>query len=325
MLKRVFIASSIIFLISGGVVSGHTWHVNPDGSGDFETIRDALIRACWGDSVIVACGTYHESGLSLATGVDLLSETECEDCVEIDADGGYYVIFCGANSDSTTTMTGFTLTGASRFALYLESHSNGKLRHLVIEDNERGMFLSGGASPILSNVKVIGNVGTGRGCGIFGDENGNHLTLRDCLFLDNAGGAIWLTRLVSVSLTDVEFVGNAAGIQLNEASGEVTRFTFRENGLAVGLQGCYPGPLTFDECVFDRNGTGIYLMGGVPLVTNCLFSGNSGLGAIYIDPGSPTIRGCTFALNSGSRGSAIEILETEPYFGPCIIENTIMA
>jgi hypothetical protein len=328
MLRRITLSLICILMVSTGAAQARAWYVNPDGSADFETIHDGVNRALWGDSVIIACGVYFEAGLDLGPGVSLMSETGSPDCVEIDAAGEYYVITGWYYSDSTAAIAGLTLTGASRFALFLGSHSSGTFRDLVIEGNQNGMYLAGDASPILSDVRFIGNVGTGNGCGVFGDEGGNRLAMKNCRFLDNAGGAIWLTHVASVSLSDVEFIGNAAGIQLSEGWGDVTRCTFRDNGLAVGLQSCYCGPLRFDGCVFEGNGLGIYLMGGTPTITNSVFFGTTGAtgsGAIYIDPGSPTVRGCTFALNSGPRGSAFDIVETDPYAGPCIIENTVIA
>ena len=59
-------------LVGPGVCLARIWYVNPDGSGDAIDIYGGFALASWGDTVLVAAGTY--GGANMKNGVTLMSE-----------------------------------------------------------------------------------------------------------------------------------------------------------------------------------------------------------------------------------------------------------
>ena len=64
-------------------------------------IADGLAAATIGDSVLVACGVYHEQGLVVPEGVVLRGETGDPACVVIASLGGESILVCDGVSDAT--------------------------------------------------------------------------------------------------------------------------------------------------------------------------------------------------------------------------------
>ena len=78
----VLAAASLLALST--VAMAATIHV----PADQPTIQAGLDAASYGDTVLVACGTYYEHDIIMKSGVCLISETGEADCVTVDAE--YY-------------------------------------------------------------------------------------------------------------------------------------------------------------------------------------------------------------------------------------------
>lgn len=185
----------IAILASVSVASARTWYVKADSTGDAPTIQAGLDSAAVGDTVLVACGTYYESGILMKSGVVLCSETGQPECAVIDAQGTTLVIDC-INCPEPTEIVGFTL-------------KNGWLPWWYYGG---GMFCTGCADLRVSRCTFLNNhadIGGGLSC------KGTTLELVDCVFRQNSavsyGGGLNCMNNASVHLNRCVFDGNSAG------------------------------------------------------------------------------------------------------------------
>jgi hypothetical protein len=86
-----------------------SWHV-PD---EAPTIAAGIDSAAAGDTVIVACGTYYESGIVLKPGVVLTSETGDPDCVTIVGSGRAGAVLTCEGAGEPVVLRGLTVTGGN--------------------------------------------------------------------------------------------------------------------------------------------------------------------------------------------------------------------
>ncbi|MFN8177992.1 MAG: T9SS type A sorting domain-containing protein [bacterium] len=130
---------------------------------DQPTIAAGLEAAAAGDSVVIACGTYHERDLALRNGVTVRSESGDPSCVTIDAvmTG---TIFLAENVVTPAVIEGVTITQG-------------------IGSDGGGMRLVT-SNVVLRRCVVLGNVASQRGGGIF--VAGGTLRCEDCVVVHNA-------------------------------------------------------------------------------------------------------------------------------------------
>lgn len=179
------------------------WHV----PNEVLTIQAGIDLACAGDTVLVACGTYHDcthednwgalSCVIMKSGVSLRSETGEPSCVTIDAQGLGRGIFC-ADVDSTTRIEGITITNADVSSAPYPGYCGGGMTcrlssptvtNCTFSENAAwdggGVYCSTG-SPSIVNCTFYGNSASTRGGGLDCDY-GSHPTVRACTFSDNSG------------------------------------------------------------------------------------------------------------------------------------------
>ena len=122
----------LILILSGlglcQLASARTWYVNPDGSGDTTDLQVAINMASWGDTVLVAAGTY--GTVSLRGGVTVVSE-EGADRTFLDAGGNETAVT--ASTHESAEITGFTIMNARWIGIHISG--NYELGPLVIRRN----------------------------------------------------------------------------------------------------------------------------------------------------------------------------------------------
>ncbi len=187
---------------------------------DYATIAGGIAAASAGDTVLIACGTYQESDISIPSGIILVSETGDPDCVVIDASGrlGRGLVF--TNVDTTTVVRGLTITGGTA------------------GDYGGGMYFTG-SSPRVEDCVLTGNsalYGGGIWC-----ENASSPTLTRCLFTDNeaiiAGGGVGCETSAAPTLVSCTLTGNSATNGSGIAAGGGAVVTVDRTIISFGVVG----------------------------------------------------------------------------------------
>jgi predicted outer membrane repeat protein/parallel beta-helix repeat protein len=259
-------------------VHARSWYILPDGSGDAPTIQAGLDSCATGDTVLVACGTYYEYGLSMLPSRNLLGETGDPDCVTIDGGGIARILtFSGPGSDRF--IEGITFTGGA-------SSSQGG-----------AIVLSGNAAQI-RKCRFLNNQAANHGGAIY-VPNTFTGQIVECVFENNTalgsgyGGALYMANYSTPQITGCAFVGNTA----NYRGGAVT--LYNNSGA------------TFTNCVFCGNTANANYGGAVymyrnsnPTFTNCTIAGNTadyGSAMFLYDYAAPVLDRTIIAFNgSGS-------------------------
>jgi parallel beta-helix repeat protein len=155
-----------LLLISFGASHARTWYVTEDGTGDAPTIQAAMDSSAFGDSVLVAAGTY-SGQIAIADGVALVSEEGPLSTIlshEIPPVVSFTEGLWGA-------LVGFTLTGVTTEDEYDGVVSKGGPGYFVIRANVIVGNASHGISCIyVENGEIVGNtIVDNGGMGIYVD------------------------------------------------------------------------------------------------------------------------------------------------------------
>ncbi len=271
-----------------------TIHV-PD---DQPTIQAGIDAASYGDTVLVACGTYSEHDIIMESGVCLTSETGLADCVTVDAQQQGRVFYCDG-VDNSASIVGLTITGGEVYdvsptggGVWCRSSSL-SFTNCTFSDNRAidggGMTCSESSSPTLTNCMFVSNSvpSSGGGMSCYGSSSP---TLTGCTFEDNHAGDFGggMSCGGSSTLTNCTFRGNDAA-------------TYWGGGVLCG------GLATFTSCTFEENyagvsGGGMYCSGGSPTLTNCTFAANyaeeHGGGIASRPSSSPVLTACIIAFSA---------------------------
>lgn len=287
------VASGLSLLLGPALESSATtWHVP---TPECPSIQAGIEIAAAGDTVLVARGTYYEHDITMKSGVCLAGETGSADGAIIDAQKLGRVIYC-EGVDSTTRITGFTITGgrvgsAGGGGVFCRAGSPA-LVSLLLSDNEAfsyigqskggGMVCRDGSSPTLKDVVFSGNLSQAGG-GMYCADSSPHLT--DVTF---EGNSVW-------GLFNPPIPGTGGGMYCCDASPTLVRVAFESNAVSG----------------YMAEGGGMYCGGCSASLTDVAFSDNSSSwcgGALhyweYVGESS-TLSGVTFSGNSARYGGAI--------------------
>ena len=316
---------------------------------DYSTIQAGINAASAGDTILIACGIYHEHDIEISTsGIYVMSENGTPECVTIDAQGAGRV-FHLAGVDTTTCLVGLAITGG--FAgdgggMYCEEASPTLIMCHILANTAQayggGMFCSEYASPKLYDCDVADNHASRAGAILC---QSSAPSFERCRFIGNSAwsgdGAIRCRTYCSAHFEECEFIANAT----NEWGGALTcvehsgptliACTFRDNhagsnGGAIALR---DSRCAISDCLFKGNSTNgeggaidLYLTAYLPIhISNTTFSSNQAStgGAIHINYwcSNVLIDHCTFSENSGAPGGGIYCISDVQI----TLKNTIIA
>ena len=223
-MRRLLVATLVTATLAASSAGATTIHV----PADQPTIQAGLALAAPGDTVLVACGTYYESQLTVPESVVLRSEGGTPDCATIDGSTiGPVLEFSGYTGQK---VSGFTITGGQAVlggGIYC-NHSDPVIEDVAIVDN-LATYAGGGiycyeASPRLTRVVLAGNTSLARG-GALVCELSSSPTLTNVTMYGNSamwGGALWTYFFSVPDLTNCLVVFNSGdhcgGIWCEEAS-----------------------------------------------------------------------------------------------------------
>ncbi len=247
------------------------------------SIQEALDLSMAGDTILVAPGTYtgpNNKNLDFF-GKDLIligtggSEQTIIDC-EFDGHGMNLI----SGESAASLVQGFTITNGLEddrgggIQCYCDTH----FIDIALINNSAnrggGLAVSYGGSPLLENVLIQGNVGTGSGtAGGAYFCNDSHAVLRNVIFRENEGGG-------------------GGGVDICGAANTIVM----ENVL-------------FENNVSRENGGGLYSSGSAVTLQDCIFRGNHAAGkggGMRIGGSTLTVDNCRLEDNTADgQGGAI--------------------
>lgn len=289
-----------------------TWNV----PGDASTIQGGIDLATAGDTVLVACGTYEESGIyigSSADGITLRSETGEPDCVTINAMQMDRAVYC-SSIGSSTSIEGFTITGGESnngSAFFLEG-SDPKITSCVMVDNYSygvgGAVYCSSASPVFQDCSFYDNHGSTAGALSCHSSGADSVILDNCIVERNDNGALNFENTPPIlrNCRIADNISNAivyTSYYVTEISAVISNCMILENG-GNGIEITrYQGTSTDSiiNCVIAGNGSrGITQSGsdnypGIAIRRSTIaFNGNSGI----LSMSQIELSNCILAFNS---------------------------
>jgi hypothetical protein len=289
--SRVLLPLVCVWVGAGEAVAT-TIHV----PGEQPSIQAGLNAASPGDTVLVACGTYYEHSIAMATpSVCLRSETGLSDCVTIDAQQQGHVLYC-SSAASFASIVGFTITGGTTTdggGIWCSSFSF-EIASCSFVRNDASGYGGGvycpGTSPRIVDCAFDVNQGIAGGGGVCCSESSSP-TLANCTFSDNIsyhGAAVYCRSSSSPTLETCTFEGNEAL-------------------LGGGVYCDLDSSPTLMACTFVGNdaheyGSGVYCgSSSSPALTACIVGFGERGGAIHCDDASsnPQLACCDIYGNVG--------------------------
>jgi hypothetical protein len=248
--------------LASTTASGRVWQILPNGSGDAPTIAAGLDSAISGDTVLVACGTYHEREIHLKSGVCLASQTRDWSCVTIEGDFlGAVLVGLWETVTDTTEIVGLTITEGFRGSF-------------------GGVVLDCGGLVHFRNCRITANVGDG----VYGSTSlswQSNVRFDSCEVSQNGGtGVSFESGDVDSkhSFYDCDIRSNQTGVK------------FMWEGYDPELHRCR---------ITDNADAGVRCWMADPLFEKCLIARNGGDGIIADDSADLALWECTVAKNGG--------------------------
>lgn len=259
--SRYVPAAVLALLIPFDNAHARTLHVPTE----YPKIQAAMNAATWGDTVLVACGTYtwtseaptDEAMVVMKSGVTLRSESGSADCVRLDAEARGVVILC-RDADHATRIEGLTLRGGHRYSGG-PTHAI-DIRNSAVQVSDCAMIETGdgydyGAVNCQQSAAVF------RRCR-FTDNHASPAALfapasavqvEDCVFEENVGRSV-VDFLFSdgAAITGCVFARNAArSLDLFDSGVTVSRTTFLDHVTTSAPIVTFRSEIALDQCIIQ--------------------------------------------------------------------------
>lgn len=214
-----FITIPILLLLISDVSLARVWHV----PAELPSVRQAMEYVEVGDTVEVACGSYHESDIVMSVPITLRSATGLADCVTIDGESDATILICDWPSGDAV-VEGITFTGGhgeTAGGILVLGGATVTITDCVLRENQAGTQPGGGsgggvvcselARGSLIRCRLLDNGAyRGGGVGCYGHATVN---LEECLLVNNNavyGGGLEVRDDVVCTVAGCTFAGNAS-------------------------------------------------------------------------------------------------------------------
>ena len=289
---------------------------------EYATVQEAINAAGYGDTVLVAPGTYTGTGdwviNPLGKAITIKASGTPEETI-LDGEGARRVVRCSNGEGADTIFDGFTLQngrsptnepepdnggvgmrldGASPQILNCTFMNNDTGSHGEYYDINGAAVMVSAGLPTFTACTFLANTASGVGGGIY-CENFSAITCTDCTFRANIakkGAAVYLTESSTASFATCDFIENSA-----------TWY----GGALYTLDGCLA---TFTDCnllsnVAGLGGGGIYGQCGDVAIDGGSIRMNVSVfgGGIAMNCGSASINNVQFRDNDVGPGSDIRV------------------
>jgi len=259
--------------------TGPDWYVSTNGNdttaagsfdNPFASIQAGINFATSADdSVSVAPGTYVENINFRGIGIKVFGEQGAENTI-IDGDSSGSVVTFNSGEDTTTILTGFTITNGYAFLEYPDNNGGGilceassspSLKNLIIRGNSAtgmgGGLLCTGSSPIIENILISENAAYAGG-GIFFSSYSNR-AIKNLTITKNQGGGIYSQWSDLIFINTIVWDNSPEEIRLPESS-----FTISNSDVQGGQNGI----------IADNGGIIHWLSGNINLYPEFVDSAN---------------------------------------------------
>ncbi|MBU1706830.1 right-handed parallel beta-helix repeat-containing protein [bacterium] len=192
-LRYVLFAGLLAFVVSANAT---TWVVNPEGTGDFSTIQDAIDSpsVLTGDTVELAHGTYTGVGNSnincFGRSLTIRSQSGNPDSCILNCTIGRGFRFQSTSEESI--LEGITIrSGSADYGggIYCYPGATTTVKNCIVRDCNAssgggGVFLAAGSQPTFLNCTISHNTTFGGGSGLHAETS---TTIINCTIVDNLG------------------------------------------------------------------------------------------------------------------------------------------
>ncbi len=322
-------------LATGSAAIGETYVVDPEGTGDFRTIQEAIDAVLDGDTAVLADGVFTGEG---NRDIDYLGKA-----ITVRSQSGdpfTCIIDCEGSAAHPHRGFFFHTQESQESVLQAVTVRNGYAANFSVSDRGGGAVRCYDASPLIKDCCFAANTSPQYGGGVSAAMM-SRVAIVGCVFSENTaakrGGGAFFDLSCNPTLEECSFVGNAAieggGICMHALHGTLVDCTFAENSAEKGGGFlCYDGSSpTITSCVFSGNSAHdggamfITFWETYPILTGCILAGNEAThcgGAIYImNEAAPILSGCTLHGNAAPQGCGMYLY----YLCDPTIENTILA
>ncbi|MCH2134621.1 MAG: right-handed parallel beta-helix repeat-containing protein [Phycisphaerales bacterium] len=238
------------------------------------TISDAVATAGPGDTILIAAGTYTESGIFIDDpDITMIGEVNSDGTPAVTLDGqgtNDILLAIGLVNATGATIENLRFTGSIGNAVWIYHHSP-TIRNCLFTGNSTvfagGAIWSSDTQAVIESCQFIGNTAGDNGSlvlakGTTGTRGHAGPVFRDCLFQDNDGYCTLMVQFHDADVENCDFRGNSghSAIYVHSSTLDVSGSLFCENGGAP-ITGPYDdgGDNTFTDtcpvdCMGDLNG-----------------------------------------------------------------------
>jgi predicted outer membrane repeat protein len=292
-----------VLIFFSTLVSATTIHIKADASGDFPTIQAGINAAGYGDTVLLAAGTYSGEGnysISFDGRAITVTSESGPGATIVDCQGKPVGFILVSDEEHYSVLSGLTIQNTTVYGIWCWC-SSPTIKNNIITGCSGGY---GGAiyvdgvdymEPIITNNIICNNNATqGGGIYCFGESPIiSHNTI-----CDNAatyGGGIYCVG--SAVISDNTICGNSAtyggGIYLGDGNSQITNSIMAFSPQGEGIL-CQPGNAVITNCDVFGNAAGDTLRGtdgGGNISADPMFCGVPGSGNYYLRSISPCAPG----------------------------------